>query len=131
MFHIGHLNLLNHAKKCCECLIVGVNSDRLVAEYKHKHPVISEEERLAIVQNIKAVDEAFMVDTLDKVQILQAHPYDVIFIGDDWKGNQRWTQTEADLAPYGIEVIYLPHTPERTSTALRPKAGRKVPDEAD
>ncbi len=131
MFHIGHLNLLNHAKEYCEYLIVGVNSDRLVLEYKQKQTVISENERLTIIQNIKAVDNAFMVDTLDKVQILKTHPYDVIFIGDDWKGNQRWLQTEKELKPYGIEVIYLPHTPERTSTALRPDADKKVPDEAD
>ncbi len=128
MFHIGHLNLLNHAKEYCDCLIVGVNSDRLVLEYKDKEPVISEEERLVIVQNIKAVDSAFIADTLDKVQILNEHPYDVIFIGDDWKGNARWSQTEEELKPYGIEVIYLPHTPERTSTKLRLSSDKKVPD---
>lgn len=69
MFHIGHLNLLNHAKERCDYLMVGVNADALVQEYKHKHPVISEKNRLAIVQNIKAVDEAFLVYTLDKRKI--------------------------------------------------------------
>lgn len=66
MFHIGHLNLLNHAKERCDYLIVGVNADELVQSYKHKTPVISEGNRLAIVSNIKAVDEAFVVHTLDK-----------------------------------------------------------------
>ena len=108
MFHVGHLNLLQNAKKQCDRLIVGVNSDRLVMEYKHKKPVISEENRLRIVENIKAVDEAVIVDTLD-----------AIFIGDDWKGNARWAQTEKDLAPYGAQVVYLPHTPDISSTGLR------------
>ena len=71
MFHIGHLNLLNHAKDCCERLIVGVNSDELVRSYKHKAPVIPEEERRLIVENIKAVDRAVIADTLDKVEMLQ------------------------------------------------------------
>ena len=119
MFHVGHLNLLQNAKKQCDRLIVGVNSDRLVMEYKHKKPVISEENRLRIVENIKAVDEAVIVDTLDKLSAYRQLGFDAVFIGDDWKGNARWAQTEKDLAPYGAQVVYLPHTPDISSTGLR------------
>lgn len=131
MFHIGHLNLLNHAKEYCDFLEVGVNSDDLVSKYKKKSPVIPENERLEIVQNIKAVDDAFIVNSLDKLQILKEHHYDVIFIGDDWKGNARWKQTEEALKPYGIEVLYLPYTHDRTSTALRQESDNKVLDAAE
>ena len=119
MFHIGHLNLLNNARELCEHLIVGVNSDELVTQYKHKLPVIPEEERRLIVANIKAVDACEIVDTLDKVENYKRFHYDVVFIGDDWKGNARWTQTEKDLAPYGVDVVYLPHTKGVCSTDLR------------
>ncbi|HAV26855.1 MAG TPA: glycerol-3-phosphate cytidylyltransferase [Lachnospiraceae bacterium] len=119
MFHIGHLNLLNNARDLCEHLIVGVNSDELVTQYKHKLPVIPEEERRLIVANIKAVDACEIVDTLDKVENYKRFHYDVVFIGDDWKGNARWTQTEKDLAPYGVDVVYLPHTKGVCSTELR------------
>ena len=67
MFHIGHLNLIKHACELCDTLIVGVNSDELVKEYKHKTPVINEKERAEIVRNIKGVDECFVVNTLDKM----------------------------------------------------------------
>ena len=119
MFHIGHLNLLNNARDLCEHLIVGVNSDELVTQYKHKLPVIPEEERRLIVANIKAVDACEIVDTLDKVENYKRFHYDAVFIGDDWKGNARWTQTEKDLAPYGVDVVYLPHTKGVCSTELR------------
>ncbi len=72
MFHIGHLNLLNHAKEYCDYLIVGINSDKLVEEYKKKHTVINEQERALIVSNIKAVDEVLIVDSLDKKTVSRA-----------------------------------------------------------
>lgn len=126
MFHIGHLNLINHAKEYCEYLIVGVNADELVEAYKHKLPVIHQEERRIIVANIKAVDECIIVHTLDKNEIWQEHRFDAIFIGDDWKGNPRWEQTRVDLAKVGADVVFLPHTEGVSSTMLRPESDERV-----
>jgi glycerol-3-phosphate cytidylyltransferase len=119
MFHVGHLNLLNNAKKYCDYLIVGVNSDCLVQEYKHKTPIISEEERRAIVNNIKAVDEAIISKTLNKIVMLEQIKFDAVFIGDDWKGSPRWEQTKIDLAEFGVDVIFIPNTPDVSSSRLR------------
>lgn len=126
MFHIGHLNLLNNAKAQCDYLIVGVNSDRLVEAYKHKKPVICEAERAEIVRNIKAVDEVVIAHTLDKEEALEAHPFDAVFIGDDWKGNPRWEQTRIDMEARGAALVFLPHTPGISSTELRPVENRRV-----
>lgn len=89
LFHIGHLNIFKRAKEKCDYLIVGVNSDRLVKEYKNKIPEICERDRKTIVENIKCVDEAFVVDTLNKVEVLADHHFDIVFIGDDHKGTDR------------------------------------------
>ena len=121
MFHVGHLNLINRAKEHCEYLIVGVNSDEQVHRYKNKYPVISQEDRAQIVRNIKAVDDCIIVETLDKLEVWKDVKFDAIFIGDDWKGNPRWLQTEEQLRPYGVDVIYLPYTPNISSTILREK----------
>lgn len=126
MFHIGHLNLLNNAKALCDFLIVGINTDELVEEYKSKKPVINENERRTIVENIKAVDQCILVTTLDKVEIHKKIPFDAIFIGDDWKGNDRWSNTELELAPRGAEVVYIPHTKGISSTQLRPTQNERV-----
>lgn len=118
MFHIGHLNLLKHAKDWCDHLIVGVNADKLVEEYKNKTPIINENERAEIVRNIKGVDECFVVTTLDKMDAHNKFNYDVIFIGDDWKGNPRWKQTEDQMKIIGVDLIFLPHTSGVSSSAL-------------
>lgn len=128
MFHIGHLNLLNHAKEYCDYLIVGVNADSLVEAYKHKTPVINQEERRTIVANIKAVDECVIATTLDKEEAWKNLHFDAIFIGDDWKGNPRWEQTKVDLAKIGVDVVFLPHTEGVSSTILRPENEKRVQD---
>lgn len=128
MFHIGHLNLINRAKAQCDHLIVGVNADALVVEYKHKVPVINERDRAEIIRNLKAVDEAVIVHTLDKVDALERFHFDAIFIGDDWKGNPRWEQTRLDMQQRGAELVFLPHTPGISSTELRPVEKRRVDD---
>lgn len=126
MFHIGHLNLINHAKEYCDYLIVGVNSDKLVQSYKHKMPVIHEKERQVIVSNIKAVDQCVIVTTLDKVERWNEFHYDAIFIGDDWKGNFRWMETVKTLDKIGVDVIFLPHTEGISSTELRPERSQRI-----
>ena len=126
MFHIGHLNLLRHAKEHCEQLVVGVNADALVQEYKHKTPVVNENDRRTIVENIKAVDKCIIADTLDKVKMHDLVGFDVIFIGSDWKGDPRWTETERQLAEVGAQVYYLPYTNGICSTELREHKDEKV-----
>lgn len=128
MFHIGHLNLLNHAKEQCDYLIVGVNSNKLVEQYKSKIPVIDQVARKQIVENIKAVDECFIVDTLDKVSILKKKKFNAVFAGNDWENSPRWIQSREDLAKFGVDVVFLRRTEGISSTILRPRKNGTISD---
>ncbi|MBU9735536.1 adenylyltransferase/cytidyltransferase family protein [Diplocloster agilis] len=119
MFHVGHLNLLQNAKEYCDYLIVGVNTDSLVQDYKKKSPVVSEQDRLTIVSNIRCVDKAILTATLDKIKIHKEIDFDVIFIGDDWKGNPRWETTKIELKKIGVDLVFLPYTQGVSSTLMR------------
>ncbi len=119
MFHIGHLNLLKHAKEQCEYLVVGINSDNLVKEYKKKSTIVKEKERAEIVASVKYVDYCLITDTLDKMEQWKEHKFNAIFIGSDWKGNKRWINTERVLEKIGVEVVYLEYTKGISSTNLR------------
>lgn len=122
MFHVGHLNLIKNAKARCDYLIVGVNTDTLVASYKNRNVIVPLEERIQIVEALKYVDEVEVVDTLDKVEMWKRKKFDVVFIGDDWKGTARWNETEESLRiECDVNVIYLPYTKGTTSTILREK----------
>lgn len=128
MFHIGHLNLIQSAKEQCDYLIVGVNTDELVEQYKHKKPVIGENNRRRIVEAIRYVDRSVLCKTLDKTLMYRELKFDAVFIGDDWKGSDRWTQTEKDLRQYGVQVVYLPYTEGVSSTGLLDVKNEKVSD---
>lgn len=119
--HYGHVRLLMNAKKYCDYLIVGVNSDKLVEEYKHVSTIIKENERKEIVEAIKFVDEVHIVDSLDKVSKVEQFKFNIVFIGDDWKGSARWNKTEEELNKIGVSVVYLKHTDGISSTLIKSK----------
>lgn len=119
MFHIGHLNLLRHAKEQCEYLVVGINSDKLVEEYKKKSTIIKEGERAEIVASVRYVDYCLITDTLDKMEQWKKHKFNAVFIGSDWKGNERWINTEKILGEINVDVVYLDYTRGISSTDLR------------
>ena len=119
LFHIGHLNILRRAKERCDYLIVGVSTDEVVESYKHHKPVISYEERAAIVAAIKYVDEVVPQTTMDKLEFLKCRHFDVMFHGDEWKGTELYKKYEVEFAKYGVRIEYLSHTEGISSSILR------------
>lgn len=121
MFHVGHLNILRRAKEECDYLIVGVSTDELVESYKHKRPVIPFKERCAIVEAIRYVDEVIPQENRDKIAAFHTLDFDVMFVGDDWKGSELFSQVESYLKEHGASVCYIPYTKGTSSTILREK----------
>lgn len=123
MFHIGHLNILRRAKEKCDYLIVGVSTDNLVRAEKNKTPVIPYDERVEIVKAIKYVDEVVPQKDKNKLGAYLKYKFDKMFVGSDWEGTPQWKKFEEEFAPYGVEIVYLPHTDGISSTILREKTG--------
>jgi glycerol-3-phosphate cytidylyltransferase len=119
LFHVGHLNLLKHAKSRCDFLIAGVVSDEVLRTQKGVTPVIPLAERLEIVRNIRFVDDAVAAVVPDKLDIWRELRFDVFFKGDDWRGTEKGERLEREFAAVGVEVVYFPYTLSTSSTALR------------
>ena len=60
--HVGHINFLENARQCGDVLIVGVKSDRAASLKKSHSPILIQDDRVRIVQALKCVDYAFIVD---------------------------------------------------------------------
>ena len=121
LFHIGHLNILKRAKEQCDYLIVGVSTDELVQSYKNKTPVIPFEQRKAIVEAIKYVDEAVTQESMDKMEAWKRLKFDAIFHGDDWKGSQMYSELEKEFHKVGVDLVFLSHTEGVSSTIITEK----------
>ena len=124
MFHIGHLNILRRAKEQCDYLIVGVSTDELVRDYKNKTPIVPFEERKAIVDAIKYVDEVVPQTSMDKFEAWKKLHFNAIFHGDDWKGSTLYKEIEEKLSSVGVDMVFLPHTDGTSSTILSEKLSK-------
>lgn len=116
MFHIGHLRLLKKAKLHCDYLIVGVSSDELVQSYKNKLPVIPLSNRMEIINSLKYVDEVIIQTHRDKLKAFHDIGFNVMFVGDDWKGSEIFLNLECQLAKHDASIEYFKYTQEVSST---------------
>lgn len=119
LFHIGHLNLLRHAKQHCDYLVAGVVSDEMLREVKGSEPVIPTAEREEIVRHVDFVDEVYVERVPDKLEVWREVGFTHFFKGDDWRGTEKGMQLERRFARVGVEVVYFPYTAHTSSTALR------------
>ncbi len=118
MFHIGHLNILKKAKERCDYLIVGVSTDEVVESYKHRAPIIPFEERIAIVRELRCVDQAVPQVSMDKMEAWKKYHFDALFHGSDWKGSDMYNNMIEQFSKVGVDVVFLPHTEGVSSTLL-------------
>ena len=117
LFHIGHLNVLKNSKSYCDKLVVAVSTDELVG-YKNKKAVIPFEERVAIISSIKYVDEVVTQKDLNKFELWKKIKFDVMFVGDDWKGTPSWIEYEKKFKDVGVDIVYFPYTKGTSSTLI-------------
>jgi glycerol-3-phosphate cytidylyltransferase len=112
IFHVGHLAILQRAKALGDRLVVGVSSDRLNLQKKQRNPIYSESERIAILRNIKDVDDVFLEESLEeKAEYIQNYRADILAMGDDWEGH-------FDHFRDICEVVYFPRTPSISTTEI-------------
>jgi rfaE bifunctional protein nucleotidyltransferase chain/domain len=88
LLHKGHVYFLNYAKSLGDFLIVAIDSDQRVRDRKGpSRPINSIDERLTLVQNLKAVDIAIEFSTDDElIEIVRRYSPHITVLGSDWLG---------------------------------------------
>jgi len=119
LFHVGHLNILRHAKENCDLLIAGVVSDEVLKQVKGIEAVIPTAERVEIVRSVRYVDRVHVETVPDKLDTWREVGFTHFFKGDDWRDTPKGRRLERQFAEVGVEVVYFPYTVHTSSTALR------------
>lgn len=114
MLHINHLKMIEYARALGDILIVGVNTDELVASYKST-PIIPFEERIALIKAIKGPDIVIPQRSLDHTDKVQKLNFDIFVVGDDWAGKYDY------LKEQGVQVVYFPYGEGISSSSLKKK----------
>ena len=112
MLHYNHIKMLEYARALGDILIVGVNTDELVASYKSQ-PVIPFEERIALMKVLKFPDIVIPQDSLNHANKVDKLKFDVFVVGDDWAGKFDYLETQ------GVTVVYFPYGKGISSSNLK------------
>lgn len=113
LLHYGHINLLRRAKELGDYLIVALSTDEFNWNGKGKKCYFSYEQRKKLLEAIRYVDLVIPEENWDqKIADVREFRVDTFVMGDDWEG-------KFDFLKAYCEVVYLPRTPEISTTQIK------------
>lgn len=113
LLHYGHINLLRRAKQQGDYLIVALSTDEFNWNSKQKKCYFEYERRKALLEAIRFVDLVIPEESWEqKTEDIKLYHVDTFVMGDDWEG-------EFDFLKEHCEVVYLPRTPEISTTQIK------------
>lgn len=120
LMHPGHVSLLEEAKKRCDRLVVGLNSDASVRRLKGEtRPVTTETARATLLAALSVVDAVVIFEEDTPLHLLEQLRPDILYKGADYTRDQ---VVGADLvASYGGEIILIPLQPGHSTTGILAK----------
>ena len=113
LLHYGHINLLKRAKEYGDYLIVALSTDEFNWNSKQKKCYFTYEERKKMLEAIRYVDLVIPEECWEqKVNDVKEFRVDTFVMGNDWEG-------KFDFLKDSCEVVYLPRTPEISTTQIK------------
>ena len=120
LLHYGHINLLRRARALGDYLIVALSTDEFNRVQKNKACYFGYEERKLLLESIRYVDLVIPEENWEqKRSDVHLYHVDTFVMGDDWKGKFDFLKDE------GCEVVYLPRTPEISTTQIKSDLGNR------
>lgn len=120
LLHYGHINLLRRARALGDYLVVALSTDEFNWNEKQKKCYFTYEERKQLLEAIRYVDLVIPEEGwAQKLTDIHEYHIDVFVMGDDWAGKFDYLKEEV------CEIVYLPRTPEISTTRIKNELGMK------
>lgn len=117
LLHYGHINLLRRAKALGDYLVVALSTDEFNLG-KGKKCYFSYEKRKQLLEAVRYVDLVIPEENWEqKTKDVCEYHIDTFVMGDDWVGKFDFLKDEK------VEVIYLPRTPEVSTSQIKTDLG--------
>jgi D-beta-D-heptose 7-phosphate kinase / D-beta-D-heptose 1-phosphate adenosyltransferase len=129
LIHIGHITLLEDARREGDRLVVGINSDASVRGLKGPaRPIVGERERARILAALAAVDAVVVFDDPTPLQLIETLRPDVIVKGGDY--SEETVVGAKEVRAWGGRVKIVPTVEGFSTTKLIAKAMTPAADTA-
>jgi D-beta-D-heptose 7-phosphate kinase / D-beta-D-heptose 1-phosphate adenosyltransferase len=128
LFHVGHLAVLEQAKRLGDCLVVALNTDRSVRALKGPgRPIISEDSRAKLVAALPCVDAVVLFDEETPLSLIRAVQPNVLAKGGDYAEDE--VVGARDMKSWGGKVALIPVVEGFSTTAILRRALLSSQDE--
>lgn len=124
-YHIGHLRLFKQCKEYGDYLIVAVQREEYIKEFKPDAAIMySTSERIEMLEALRIVDEVIPYDDVS-VTTIEKIDFDILALGEDHYG-ERFDRISEWCEENGKEIIRLKRTQGISSTQIKGEMQRDI-----
>ncbi|HEX3661615.1 MAG TPA: D-glycero-beta-D-manno-heptose 1-phosphate adenylyltransferase [Acidobacteriaceae bacterium] len=121
LLHLGHVTLLDQARREGDRLMVGINSDASVRRLKGPtRPMVGERARAQVLGALEAVDAVVVFDESTPLALIEALRPDVLVKGGDYAGEEIVGAPET--RSWGGRIVFVPFVEGFSTTELIARA---------
>lgn len=128
LFHSGHVAFLRQCANFGD-VVVALNTDEFIEGYKGKPPVMTYEERAAVLESCRWVSAVVPnIGGADSCPAIDGVQPDLIIIGSDWARRDYYNQMGFDqdwLDSRGITLAYIPYTQGISTTDIKARLSKR------
>ena len=116
ILHTGHIELFKFARSLGDKLVVAINSDKSVREFKGPNrPVNRQEDRKKVLEALSEVDEVVIFDDIDTKDIISKLEPSIIVKGGEWTASEVRLRDEI---PEEIDIKIFPFIQNYSTTSV-------------